>query len=52
MLRRADAALMRAKQQGRDRVVLHDSVGSASYESRDGVVTIVPPFEPNLLAID
>lgn len=27
MLRRADNALMLAKQQGRDRIVLHESVG-------------------------
>ena len=42
VLRRADDALMKAKREGRDRVVLHDAVRGASPVSSDGRADLIP----------
>jgi diguanylate cyclase (GGDEF)-like protein len=52
VLRRADDALMRAKRQGRDRVVLHDSVDGSSDVPVEGVADLDPLLETNFLTTD
>jgi hypothetical protein len=50
ILRRADDALMQAKHEGRDRVVLHDTMGEAGIaptESRGALIPILDgDFQP------
>lgn len=51
-LRRADDALLQAKRQGRDRVVMHDPVGGAPVATTDGRRGLVPLLEEGLLPAD
>jgi len=52
VLRRADAALLQAKRQGRDRVVLHDPAGGAPAATTDDRDDLVPLLEEGLLPAD
>ncbi len=52
VLRRADDALMKAKHEGRDRVVLHDAVRGASPVSNEGRGELVPLLEEDFLRAD
>ena len=49
VLRRADDALLQAKRQGRDRVVLHDSVGGASVVPIECTSSLNPRLDRDLL---
>jgi diguanylate cyclase (GGDEF)-like protein len=51
VLRRADSALMVAKQQGRDRIVLHDSVGGEDVPS-EGRADLLEALNEEFLASD
>ncbi len=49
VLRRADDALMQAKRQGRDRVVLHDAVGATDPAPTDGKAELAPVLDREFL---
>jgi diguanylate cyclase (GGDEF)-like protein len=51
VLRRADGALMLAKQQGRDRIVLHESVGGEEVPS-EGRSDLLESLDGELLTSD
>jgi diguanylate cyclase (GGDEF)-like protein len=52
VLRRADDALMQAKREGRDRVVLHDAMGQALMAPSEGRTDIASVLESDLLPAD
>ena len=52
VLRRADDALLRAKREGRDRVVLHDAMGQVAPAPGDGRSDIASVLEEGLLPAD
>jgi diguanylate cyclase (GGDEF)-like protein len=52
VLRRADDALLQAKREGRDRVVLHDAVGGAKLAPNHGRAGIIPLLEDDFLPAD
>ena len=52
VLRRADSALMLAKQQGRDRIVLHESVGSEEAVPREGRTDLLDTLDGEFFSGD
>jgi predicted signal transduction protein with EAL and GGDEF domain len=52
VLRRADEALMKAKRQGRDRVVLHDAVRAITPVSDDTPADLIPLLDEEFLPAD
>jgi diguanylate cyclase (GGDEF)-like protein len=52
VLRRADDALLQAKREGRDRVVLHDAMGQALTAPRSGRADITSVLRSDLLPAD
>ena len=52
ILRRADDALLQAKYEGRDRVVLHDTAGESSLAPSGGRDGMIPMLEDDLQALD
>ena len=52
ILRRADDALLQAKREGRDRVVLHDAMGESSEVPSGGRASVLPLLEDDFQSVD
>jgi hypothetical protein len=52
ILRRADDALLQAKHEGRDRVVLHDTKGEAGVTPTEGRGDLIPLLDADFQSVE